>query len=179
MAVVRPHAPLRVTGRRAALLSARPQTSSFRAVYGLSVQPVVLSFVGSSSSLCELLVSSCCSCEAARFVCSGGRRGDGSLKNPYRFGVDLPSFRRRYRPRALPRAVGADPHYHDDAEVGGVGSARLEPRSSLGISARCRWLSMTKVWMGRGHVACPFGCYPPCYCSPLSVRLSASQILQL
>ena len=65
-------------------------------------------------------------------------------RNPYRFGVDFRLVRRTpLRDPAssyTPLGGGADTLPHREAGVSGVGSPRLEPRSSLGTPARCMWL---------------------------------------
>ena len=82
-----------------------------RCCFGLLAQTVAVSLVGSSSFAVSFgrLV-------ASRVVCLDGRQGNGSLKNPYRLGVDFPSF--RHTPLGdsaslyTPLGGGADPHYH-------------------------------------------------------------------
>ena len=99
-----------------------------------------------SPSLCYLFA-------IARRLPSAGSVVGSLRRDPYRFfGVELPSFRRSpLRDLAssfTPLGGGADTHYHivKPKRAGHLGFPRLEPRSSLGTSARCMWLS--KVCVG-------------------------------
>ena len=96
-----------------------------RCCFGLLAQTVAVSLVGSSSFAVSFgrLV-------ASRVVCLDGRQGNGSLKNPYRLGVDFP-----WRCRTLP---WAEERTHTTTSCGQNERGRLSMTLESWHSRACR-----------------------------------------